>query len=278
MIGGRGGDRRMIMANPIWERHHVKVEGQGARTVVLGHGLGTDQHIWRRLVPSLASQHQVVLFDHAGCGSPSAALPDPERYTGFDAYADDLVALLRSLRRPPVSFVGHSASAAIGLLAAVKAPELFSSLVLLAASPRYLDDGPAYRGGVSPANVESLLKLMDENFVGWSERFATMAVRDEGLQRELASVFKQSERTMLRRFTEAALRSDVRAILPRVSQPCLVLATLNDDFVPPFVATYLATKLPHARLVWLDADGHCPQMSDPQAVASALETYWGSLS
>lgn len=37
-------------------------------------------------------------------------------------------------------FAGHSVSAVIGVLALLKAPEMFESLVLVGPSPRYIDD------------------------------------------------------------------------------------------------------------------------------------------
>lgn len=58
------------------------------------------------------------------------------RYTTLDAFAEDLVNLIDELGIKQCSYVGHSMSGIIGVLASAKRPDLFKKLVLLASSPR----------------------------------------------------------------------------------------------------------------------------------------------
>ena len=53
------------------------------------------------------------------------------KYGDLSGYAEDLVEIIRDLDLDGVVFVGHSVSAVIGVLASIKAPELFSKLVLI---------------------------------------------------------------------------------------------------------------------------------------------------
>ena len=110
--------------------------------MVLGHGFGADQRIWRRLVPRLSRDHRIVLYDYVGVGASDRSAYDPKRYVRLDGYADDLIEILTALELRDAVFVGHSASAMIGVLAAIRAPERFSRLVLLAGSARYLNIRP----------------------------------------------------------------------------------------------------------------------------------------
>lgn len=48
------------MASPVLHRHHVSVLGEGPRVIVLAHGFGCDQRVWRAVVPELAQDHRVV--------------------------------------------------------------------------------------------------------------------------------------------------------------------------------------------------------------------------
>ena len=68
-------------------------------------------------------------------------------------------------------FVGHSVSAMIGVLAAAREPDRFAALVLVAPSPRYVDDD-GYVGGFTETDIEDLLAALDRNYLGWSSTMA----------------------------------------------------------------------------------------------------------
>jgi pimeloyl-ACP methyl ester carboxylesterase len=118
------------------DAHHVRVIGQGDRTIVLAHGFGTDQSVWRHLVPHLVEDYQVVLFDNMGAGTTNPDYFDFDRYATLEGYVLDLLAILEELRIQSCIFVGHSVSAVIGAIASISRPDLFSKLVLLSGSPR----------------------------------------------------------------------------------------------------------------------------------------------
>ena len=103
-------------------------------------------------------------------GAPISAPMTAESMRTLAGYADDVVEIGRRLGLKDAVFVGHSVSAMIGVLAAIKAPELFESLVLVGPSPRYIDDGD-YVGGFSAQQIEELLSFLDDNHMGWSARW-----------------------------------------------------------------------------------------------------------
>lgn len=111
--------------------------GNGTQTLVLAHGFGTDQTVWHYLIPFLACYFKVLVFDLAFTPNVNSTLYDPNKYSTFDGYAQDLVCLLDELNLKKTIYVGHSMSAMIGCLAATKKPQLFQHLVLLNGSPRY---------------------------------------------------------------------------------------------------------------------------------------------
>lgn len=49
--------------------HNVNIVGSGEQHIMLAHGFGTDQSVWRYLVPHLLDDYRVVLFDQMGAGS-----------------------------------------------------------------------------------------------------------------------------------------------------------------------------------------------------------------
>ncbi|RYZ02718.1 MAG: alpha/beta hydrolase [Myxococcales bacterium] len=253
--------------------HNARTLGSGPRTLVFGHGLGTDQSIWRLVAPRMAVDHRVVLLDWAGCGHSDPQAFDSGRHASLRGHAHDLCELLAEEQWGPVTYVGHSAGGMIGVLAAIEQPWLFEQVVLLAASPRYLDDPPHYVGGSRPADVAALFELMDQNFLGWSSSFAAMAAKDSEVQRTLEGLFNSSDRGRLREFAESVMSSDFRAVLPELTLPALVMGTAEDDMVPTCVGEYLHAHLAGSTYVCLNLAGHCPQMTHPQQVEAELRTF-----
>ena len=118
------------------DAHNVKVLGSGEKTVVLGHGFGTDQSLWKHLVPHLVDEYRVVLYDNMGAGTTNPDYFDFERYASLEGYAYDLLAILEELQIQSCIFVGHSLSSMTGAIASIFRPDLFEKLIMIAASPR----------------------------------------------------------------------------------------------------------------------------------------------
>ncbi|KAB1204040.1 putative strigolactone esterase DAD2 [Morella rubra] len=100
---------------------------------------------------------------------------DFRRYTTLDAYVDDLLNILDALRVDRCAYVGHSVSAMIGILASIRRPELFTKLIFLGASPRFLNDKD-YHGGFERGEIEKVLYAMEANYEAWVNGFAPLAV------------------------------------------------------------------------------------------------------
>ncbi|KAL8200552.1 hypothetical protein R6Q57_011891 [Mikania cordata] len=118
------------------EAHNVKVIGEGRETVVLGHGFGTDQSLWRHLVPHLTIEpnYKVVLYDIMGVGTTNPDLFDFSRHSTLEGQALDLLAILEELNVTICIFVGHSLPCMVSLIASIIRPDLFLKLVILSAS------------------------------------------------------------------------------------------------------------------------------------------------
>jgi sigma-B regulation protein RsbQ len=166
----------------------------------------------------------------------------------------------------------------IGALAATGRPELFERLVLVGPSPRYIDD-EGYRGGFTQDEIDELLETMDGNYLGWSQFIAPVIMGTPGrpeLGEELASSFCRTDPAIARRFARTTFLSDNRADLPRVRTPSLVVQCRDDVIAPMEVGTYVHENLADSRLAVLDATGHCPNLSAPDQLITAMRRYLSS--
>ena len=188
----------------VCERHNVNVRGAGTRAMVFAHGFGCDQNMWRFVAPAFEQDFKVILFDQIGAGGSDRSAYDPMKYATLRGYADDVVQLAQELDLQDGVFVGHSVSAMIGLLAIKQAPGLFTELVMVGPSPRYINDQSAdYVGGFEEAQIDELLNFLDSNHMGWSQAMAPVimgnADRPE-LGEELTNSFCRTDPEIAKRF------------------------------------------------------------------------------
>ncbi|MFJ8821057.1 alpha/beta fold hydrolase [Streptomyces sp. NPDC102467] len=264
----------------ILRRNNVTVTGnpQG-RAVVLAHGFGCDQNMWRLTVPALERDHRVVLFDYVGAGRSDLSAFSAERYDSLDGYAQDVVEVCDRLDLRDAVFVGHSVSSMIGVLAARQVPERIGSLVMIAPSPRYIDD-EGYRGGFSQEDIEELLESLEANYLGWSATMAPVIMGNPerpDLGDELKNSFCATDPDMARVFARTTFLSDTRDTLQGIRVPTLILDCTQDAIAPREVGAYVHGAIPGSTLVTLDATGHCPHLSAPEATNAAITEFLAGL-
>jgi sigma-B regulation protein RsbQ len=259
----------------VLKRNNVKVFGQGQQPMIFAHGYGCDQNMWRFITPAFEDRYKIVLFDHVGHGQSDAGAFDRTRYGSLDGYADDVLAICQELDLKDVVFVGHSVSAMIGALAAIKEPERFDRLVLIGPSPRYINDGD-YLGGFKQEDIEGLLDFLDSNHLGWSTTMAPVIMgnpeRPE-LGEELTNSFCRTEPEIAKHFARVTFLSDNRADLPNVRTRALILQCSQDAIAPEAVGRYMHQNLRDSEFVQLSATGHCPNLSAPEETIAAMEAF-----
>jgi sigma-B regulation protein RsbQ len=222
--------------------------------MVFAHGFGCDQNMWRSVAPAFEDRFTTILFDHVGAGKSDLAAYDAEKYASLSGYADDVVEIARELNLKGAVFVGHSVSAMIGVLASLKAPELFGTLVLIGPSPRYINDRD-YVGGLAPVIMSN-------------------ADRPE-LGEELTNSFCRTDPVIAKAFARVTFTSDNRADLDRITARVLILQCSDDVIAPEEVGAFVQRRIPGSTLVLLEATGHCPNLSAPDETIAAIRDYVG---
>ena len=214
----------------VWTKHNLKSSGSGSRAMLFVHGFGCDQNMWRDVIPHFEGDYRVLAMDHVGHGGSDRSAYDPEKYSSLQGYADDIVDIGRDLGFENAVFVGHSVSAMIGALASLKAPGMFSDLVLIGPSPRYINDD-GYVGGFTREQIEELLDSLDDNHLGWSAAMAPVIMGNPDrpeLGEELTNSFCATDPEVAKAFARVTFLSDNREDLPRISTRTLVLQCRED--------------------------------------------------
>ncbi|MBI1396987.1 MAG: alpha/beta fold hydrolase [Betaproteobacteria bacterium] len=218
-----------MQADPL-VRNNVTVAGNpdARSTIVFVCGLGTDQSVWNRIIPSFRDDYRVVTFDNVGAipANRSTFLTHKYRYLNITGYAQDLVEVCDALKlRSHTVLVGHSLGALASLVACVQRPQLFSRLALIGASPRYVNSGD-YRGGFTKTDVDMVYEALMNDYESWARHFAGLAMANPHrpeLAMRFAETLKDTPKDMMLTMLCSALQTDQRDKLPGIIQPTLVI-------------------------------------------------------
>ncbi|HET9742807.1 MAG TPA: alpha/beta hydrolase [Terriglobales bacterium] len=256
-------------------RNNVKVLGEGTRPIMFSHGYGCDQNMWRFVVPAFQKDYRVVLFDHVGAGQSDLGAFDRRKYQSLSGYAEDVLEICEELDLRDVTFVGHSVSSMIGVLAALRQPERFSNLVLVGPSPRYINEA-SYVGGFERSEIDGLLDMLDANYLGWASTMAPVIMGNSDrpeLASELENSFCRTDPQIAKFFARVTFLSDNRADLSKVRTRTLILQCSDDVVAPRSVGEFVHRQIPGSELVILRATGHCPNLSAPVETTDVIRDF-----
>ncbi len=249
--------------------------GEGDQSIILAHGFGCNQNVWRHLVAAYKSKYKLILFDFVGAGQSDLSAYDSKRYSSLEGYAKDVLEIIEALNIKNALYIGHSVSCMIGVKAAIAQPSYFSKLIFVSPSPCYIND-EEYIGGLDKEDLNNLLELMDSNYLGWSSLLAPQVMGNTDqpeLGEELVANFCATDPDIAKEFARVTFLSDNRTDLENIQTESLTLQCFNDILAPLAVGYYIEKKAKGNTLKILQATGHCPHMSAPEETIAAISAY-----
>ncbi|PWJ58701.1 sigma-B regulation protein RsbQ [Dyadobacter jejuensis] len=256
-------------------RNNVNIKGHGTKPMIFAHGFGCGQAMWREVWPAFEKDYQIILFDYVGSGHSDINAYNSERYASLNGYAMDLLEVMQELNLKDAVFVGHSVSCMVGILASIKYPEYFESLVLIGPSARYINDAE-YVGGFEEADIQELLTTMEKNYIGWANYLAPAIMGNPDqpeLGQELTESFCSTDPVVARQFAEVTFLSDNRADLQKVRHRSLVLQCAEDLIAPLPVGQYIKEHIDQCSFQLMKATGHCPHLSAPEETIRLMKDF-----
>jgi pimeloyl-ACP methyl ester carboxylesterase len=240
--------------------------GQGP-PLVLVHSAGGDAREWHRQMTGLADEFTVVAWDEPGAGRSSDVPAD----FGLAGYATALAALVETLTAP-AHVCGLSWGGTVALELYRRRPELVATLVLADTYAGWKGSLPDQELHARVASVERMLGApagtVHPAFPGL---FAGRPRREikELLNAVAADVRPESLRAVLGAIAEA----DLRAVLPRITAPTLLVWGELDARSPLSVAREFARAVPHAELVVIPGAGHMSNLERPDEFNAAVRAF-----
>jgi len=239
-------------------------------------GATWDDPTYAAFLRSLASMSRLILFDKRGTGLSDPALDFPTTRER----SEDLLAVLDSAGSERAVLFGVCAGGALCAQLAADHPDRVAGLILHNSMARTLTDAD-YPWGLQPEHYARLLDGLDEAWMGNGDRLVR---RNPGLAgnpgyRDWFARYMRlaSNPWMARRLAEMNADLDVRAALPEIRAPTLVICRTDDVWLSPQNSRYLAGEIRGARLVELPGVDHDPWVGDSEAVLAVVERFVGPL-
>lgn len=248
--------------------------------MLMAHGFGCNQQMWRFLTPELVEDYKIVLFDYVGSGESDLTAYSRQKYANLEGYAQDIVDICDKLDLDNVTLIGHSVSGIIGLIAAQQISNKINSLIMVCPSPCFLNFPPAYLGGFDKEDLNELIDLMDKNYIGWAQYLAPLVTGNldsNSITSELTDSFCSTNPVTAKAFAKATFFSDYRELLPVNTHPVLLLQSENDALASLFIGQYMNTHTPKSMLQIIKAKGHCLHMTHPLEVAEQIKIFMTSV-
>lgn len=228
----------------------------------------------RAVLQRLAQRLQVVLLDRRGIGlSERMALPQAPL-----AGVHDVDAVRRALGVERLWLLASSVAGAIAIEYAALHPARVQGLMLYAAHARG-DWAEDYPWALRPEQRAAwLAQLRSQWGLATSlERFAPSLAGDEAARAWWARMLRQAaSRNSLPAILHGFAAVDVRARLPTLRVPTLVVQREGDRIVRAGVARYLAARIPGAELRLLPGEDHLLWAGDTDALLAVLEEFVGA--
>jgi pimeloyl-[acyl-carrier protein] methyl ester esterase len=235
---------------------HVETTGQGAPLLFL-HGWGMHSGMWGEVLAQLSENFCVSAVDLPGHGHSSRK---PDAADSLDAIVDQLAAQFRE----PLTLCAWSLGGQIALRWSMRYPEQIKRLVLISSTPCFaqrdgwecampqatLAEFSAAHAVDQLATLRRFLGLLTRG--GENERALLVALRGELMSRG------EPDKAALQAGLGILRDVDLRAALPEVHQPTLIIAGERDTLTPLAASQYMADHLPHARLVTIAGAAHLP--------------------
>ncbi len=237
------------------------------QTTVFLHGNLASNRWWMPSVELLKIQAasfatkpvgSVICLEFRGCGNSSAPVTDDD--VTMQNFANDFVAVIRSMKLTPVNLVGHSTGGTIASLMLATAPELFNKAYLL---------DPVGAEGVKfdPAMIQAF-EAMKKDKELTAMVIGTTINKNDSTSSFFKDVLVEDAFKSVKAVGHLVLKAldglDIREALKKVNNPVKVVHGELDILLPKEESEKLAKLFKHGQFATLPGCGHCANVENPK--------------
>ncbi len=248
------------------------VNDDEAQDIVLIHGWGLHAIVFDDIVPALLERFRVTVVDLPGMGQS----PMPNGDYTLDFLADEVLAIMPERAH----VLGWSLGGLVALAMAGKAAQRVLSVVTVATSPRFTT-GEGWDTAMKPDILGKFAEMFDEDNEGTLVRFLALNCKGSAAMREDTARLKEilyfcglPAPKALRSGLDILREADMRAVLPELAMPVLMVFGENDHIVPAAAMAASEPLIHHGRTALIEQVAHVPFLSAPETFTRAVYDFY----
>lgn len=217
---------------------------------------------WLPFMAKLAEQYDVIAPEHPGFGRSDS----PDWWDNIHDTAYFYLDLIKAMNLDKVHLIGSSLGGWIATEIAVRSTANISSLTLIGSAGLHIK-GLARPDTFLWTPEESAMALFHDKALG--EKMLAAPVSDEELERQMKNRFAAARLAWAPRLYDPNLHK----WLHRIDVPTAIFWGREDEYIPTAYAERFAELIPGSTVRYFDQCGHLPQVEQPDAFVSALESF-----
>lgn len=231
---------------------------------------------WSRFDRRLASFSRLIRFDPSGVGL-SDPLVGGSRPT-IEGWVQDAVAVLDAVDSSCAALFGVSVGGLVAMLFSATCPERTSAQVLMHCWARTAHDSDYPWGWPQDVLDNWVEAVTDPTYAGDAIDDLALSAPSLATDVEFRTWWKRAgERSaspaIARAIDVMTHGADLRAVLPLINTPTLVLHRVGNTFLPIGHARFLAENIAGAKLVELDGQDFLPFAGDTETMLGEIEEF-----
>ena len=228
-------------------RLHYELSGQEhGEVLVLGNSLGSNMHMWDKVLPWFEARYRVIRFDTRGHGRSSV----PQRPYSLEELGHDVLLLLDSLGVERANFCGLSLGGMVAMWLGIHAPLRMRRLVLANTGAR-IGTPELWDERIAAVKRLGMAQLAEITLTRWfTEGYRETHAGEMEMIREMILATDPAGYSAC----SGVLRdTDLRCEITGIPVPCLVIAGKHDPATPPSNGEAIHCVLRNSKYVELDA-------------------------
>ncbi len=248
------------------EDFHVRVEGpDDAPVLMMSNSLATDLTMWDAQAAALKDRYRIVRYDSRGAGQSVA----PDRPYSMPELARDALNILDALKIERAHWLGLSKGGMVGQWLAAHHGDRLGKVILANTAARMNAPG-LWNQRIRTVRTGGMAAIVDATVARWLTP-GCIAASPDLVARIRAMILATPAHGYAG--CGAAIRDmDQHESIAAIRNPVLVIVGTHDPATPPATGDYIASRIPGARIVALDA-AHLSNLEKPEAFTRAVADF-----
>jgi pimeloyl-ACP methyl ester carboxylesterase len=255
--------------NLIW---HYQVKGKG-KPLLFIHGWAGDLELWQQQIDFFSKSFKTIALDLPGHGKSTWVESD------LNLLSSDIDFILKKINIEKVTLIVVSLAGLIALKFALMFPEKLERLILVDTAAKFVAESE--KDGLTLAQIERESSLLEKDYVVALLNFTHALPTEE--ERKMVNFKKVwhlltlkeilPQKKALQYFLNILKNEDLRAILPKIETPTLIISGEKDPICGKVKAEELKAQIPNAYLKFIKNGGHMPFVTQPDIFNRILEDF-----